>query len=159
MLSNCQEITTRLKLSGSWVRLLMMMLVSIPGIQSATAQKDAVAEINTLLKTQQDDWNRGDIDAFMQGYWKSDSLQFIGSNGINHGWQQTLDGYKKRYPDGEAMGELTFKILQHKKISSDAYAVTGNFYLKRSIGDLSGIFTLLVQKKNGKWVITYDHTS
>ncbi|MGE0773056.1 MAG: DUF4440 domain-containing protein [Cyclobacteriaceae bacterium] len=122
-------------------------------------RKGAVTIIKSIMSAQEEAWNRGDLETFMEGYWRSDSLQFIGSRGINRGWQNTLDGYKKGYPTREAMGTLRFEILQYKPIGNKAVLVTGKFFLSRSIGDLSGIFTLLFQRKKGKWVIVYDHTS
>lgn len=121
--------------------------------------EDPVAIIHSIMTAQEEAWNRGDLEAFMEGYWKSDSLQFIGSRGINRGWQNTLDGYKKGYPTREAMGTLKFEILQSIPIENRAMLVTGKFLLTRTVGDLNGIFTLLFQVKDGRWVIVYDHTS
>ena len=135
-------------------------IVLIISATSCQGQRlNGIDAVNQIMQAQEDAWNRGDLEAFMQGYWRSDSLQFIGTRGINRGWQQTLDGYKKGYPNREAMGTLRFEILQYKSIASDAMLVTGKFFLTRSMGDLSGIFTLLFQVKDGKWVIVYDHTS
>ena len=88
---------------------------------------------------------------------KNDSLLFIGRNGVTHGWDSALSNYQKSYPDTVAMGKLSFDILEQKKLS-DCYFLVGKYTLKRSIGMLSGVFTLLIQKKNRKWVIVADHT-
>ena len=116
-------------------------------------------KIIKLLHTQDECWNRGDINGFMQTYWHSDSLIFIGKNGPTYGWQQTLDNYKKGYPDTAAMGKLHFDLIEIKKLSKKYYFVIGRWYLKRSIGDIEGSFTLLLQKINGNWVIIADHSS
>src|SRR3954453_3962520 len=76
-------------------------------------------EIRAVMDEQVKTWNNGNIDAFMQTYWKSDSLLFVGSKGPSYGWQNTLEGYKKRYPDTVAMGKLDFEILQIKSLSSE----------------------------------------
>lgn len=115
-------------------------------------------EILSLLAQQQSDWNTGDIPAFMNGYQRNDSMQFVGSRGITFGWQQTLDNYKLRYPDTVVMGKLRFDILRINGISSDAAWLTGRFYLKRTIGDATGIFTLVLRKIEGEWKVVYDHT-
>lgn len=134
-------------------------------ITSCTAPSDASfasadeVAIRALLNIQQDAWNRGDIDTFMTGYHRSDSMQFVGRDKINFGWQTTLDNYKRKYPDTVAMGKLKFEILRMNPISKDAAFLTGTFYLKRSIGDVSGIFTLVLRKIEGRWVIVYDHTA
>jgi len=117
---------------------------------------------SAILKTladQQDAWNQGDVEKFMEGYWKSDSLQFIGSDGLNFGWLQTLDHYKEVYPDTIAMGKLSFDILRINPVSSNAAYLTGTFFLKRQIGDLKGIFTIVLRKFDNQWLIVYDHTS
>jgi ketosteroid isomerase-like protein len=126
--------------------------------KSEFTPQDKLNILKTLID-QQEAWNQGDTEKFMEGYWRSDSLQFIGKGGINYGWQTTLDNYKKNYPDTVAMGQLRFEILQINPISGDAAFLTGKFFLKRTIGDLSGIFTLILRKIDGKWVVVYDHTS
>ena len=117
---------------------------------------------SAILKTLHDQeiaWNEGSPEEFMEGYWESDSMQFVGKTAINYGWQTTLDNYKLKYPDTVAMGKLRFEILKVNPVSPDAAWLTGRFFLKRSIGDLSGIFTIVFRKIGGKWVVVYDHTS
>ena len=115
--------------------------------------------IRQLLTVQTQAWNKGDIEGFMQTYWKSDSLMFIGSNGVNWGWQTTLDHYKKSYPDTTAMGKLSFDIILVKQLSPEYYFVVGKWMLNRSIGDLSGHYNLLMRKIKGRWFIVSDHSS
>ena len=123
------------------------------------AQSKDEAAIKNLLDKQNSAWNRGDLDAFMQGYWKNDSLMFIGQSGVTYGWQNTLNNYKKGYPDTAAMGKLQFTILTVKKLSEKYFRVVGKWYLKRSIGDIGGHFTLLFEKIKGEWLIVEDHSS
>ena len=125
----------------------------------AFAQSTDEITIRKVLDTQIIAWNKGDIEGFMQGYWKNDSLMFIGKNGINWGWQKTLEGYKKRYPDTTAMGKLSFDIILVKQLSPEYYYVVGKWMLNRSIGDLSGHYNLLLKKINGQWLIIADHSS
>ncbi len=125
----------------------------------AAAQPKDEKAVRAVLQLQTTAWNQGNIDAFMQSYWKSDSLLFVGKSGPTYGWQNTLEGYKKRYPDTTAMGKLQFTLLQVKPLGTEFYFVLGKFHLQRTIGDLSGIFTLLFKKVNGQWVIISDHTS
>lgn len=124
-----------------------------------SAQSKSEKEIRSILATQTAAWNRGDIDQFMNGYWENDSLMFIGKSGVTYGWTNTLNNYKKGYPDVAAMGQLKFDLIQVKKLSKKYYHVTGKWFLKRSIGDLGGHYTLLFQKINGRWVIISDHSS
>jgi len=115
--------------------------------------------IRKLLDDQIQAWNRGDIDSFMKTYWESDSLMFIGKNGITYGWTNTLNNYKKNYPDTIAMGKLAFNILSVKRLSFQYFHVVGKWHLQRSIGDLSGHYNLLLKKIKGRWVIIADHSS
>ena len=123
------------------------------------AQSKNELAIRKVLSTQTDAWNRGDIENFMIGSWENDSLMFIGKSGVTYGWTNTLNNYKKSYPDTTAMGKLSFNIITVKQLSKVYYQVVGKWMLKRSIGDLSGHFTLLFQKINNHWVIIADHSS
>lgn len=123
------------------------------------AQKTDENLIRNLLSRQTEAWNCGDIDGFMQTYWQSDSLMFVGKEGITWGWQNTLARYKQSYPGKEAMGELSFEIVQIKKLSKEYFFVVGKWILKRNAGDLSGHYNLLVQRIKGKWKIITDHSS
>lgn len=124
-----------------------------------SAQSKAEKEIRNILETQNQAWNKGNLDEFMIGYWNNDSLLFVGSNGPKYGWQTTLENYKKGYPDTAYMGKLHFDILQIKKLSKKNYLVLGKWFLKRSVGDAGGFFTLLFQRIKNKWVIIADHSS
>ena len=115
--------------------------------------------IREILDEQTSCWNKGNLDCFMDGYWKSDQLMFIGSKGLSYGWQTTLDNYKKGYPDKESMGILLFTIIELKSIAPDAYFCVGKWHLTRSNGNLEGHFTLLWRKINNEWVIVADHSS
>jgi ketosteroid isomerase-like protein len=126
---------------------------------TAFAQTKDETIIRKILDDQTASWNRGDIENFMSGYWQSDSLLFIGKSGITSGWKQTLANYKKGYPDTAAMGKLSFNIIQVKRLSIMYFSVVGKWNLARSIGDLSGHYTLLFKKIKGKWVIVQDHSS
>lgn len=141
-------------------KLLTLILLLYTGF-FAQAQNAAAEEnlIRRIIATQEADWNRADIEAFMGGYWQSDSLMFIGSRGITFGWQPTLDSYKKSYPDAEAMGKLTFTILSLQILSPESAYVIGKWHLVRTKDEVGGHFTLLWKKIGGKWLIVADHTS
>jgi ketosteroid isomerase-like protein len=113
--------------------------------------------LNNMLEQEQA-WNKGDIKKFMQHYWQSDSLTFIGSKGVTKGWQKTLDNYLKSYPSKESMGQLTFTIIETRVLSVESIYVIGKWELKKE-KPASGHFTLLWKKINNAWVIVSDHTS
>ena len=131
------------------------LLISV----AAFSQEKDELSIRKLMDEQTKAWNRGDIEGFMKGYWKNDSLMFIGKSGITYGWTNTLNNYKKGYPDTAAMGKLSFNIILVKKLSKEYYYVIGEWHLQRSIGDLGGHYTLLFKKENGHWLIIADHSS
>lgn len=136
---------------------IFLFLLALPFLVHSQSKDEQ--EIRRLLATQTQEWNRGDIEGFMQTYWKSDSLMFIGKTGVHFGWQNTLNNYKKSYPDTTAMGKLSFDIITVRKLSPEYYYVVGKWMLQRSIGDLSGHYDLLLKKIKGKWYIISDHSS
>jgi len=136
---------------------VLLFLLAVPIL--AQSQSRDEQEVRQLLATQTEAWNRGDIEGFMQTYWKSDSLMFIGKSGVHFGWQETLNNYKKSYPDTAAMGKLSFDIITVKTLSPEYYYVVGKWMLKRSIGDIGGHYDLLLRKIKGRWVIISDHSS
>jgi len=117
------------------------------------------ADIEALMKAQEQAWNSGDLEGFMQPYWKSDSLLFIGKSGITYGWKTVLDNYKKGYPDGAAMGKLHFEIVQKNRLSRDYCQVIGKWTLIRENDQPSGHFTLIWKRIEGEWKIINDHSS
>lgn len=139
----------------------MKYLIIVIFIASNTlfAQNKEEKAILNILDTQQNAWNEGSLEKFMDGYWKSDSLKFIGKNGIQYGWQKTLDNYKKSYPTPEKMGKLSFTILYTETLSPSCVYVIGKWHLQRVEGNLEGHYTLIWKKINGKWVIVADHSS
>ena len=114
--------------------------------------------VRNVLETQQKAWNNGNLEAFMQGYWKNDSLEFVGKSGVTYGWEKMLAHYKMGYPDTARMGKLNFTLLHFKPLSAKHYFVIGKWKLQRTAGNLEGSFTLLLEKINEQWVIIVDHT-
>jgi ketosteroid isomerase-like protein len=139
---------------------LLFITISVFGQKINNKTADAEA-IKAMMLQQAKDWNDGNIDAFMQGYWQSDSLMFIGSRGITYGWQSTLDNYKKSYPDRATMGTLKFDFLKLDFFNKNTTCwLLGTWHLTRpEKGDVGGYFTLMLKKIKGKWLIISDHTS
>jgi ketosteroid isomerase-like protein len=134
--------------------ILCAMLLTFPTLAQ---EREKILEV---MSRQEKYWNEGNIPAFMQDYWKSDSLKFIGKNGVTKGWQATMDRYLKTYPDKASMGTLKFDIKEVEFLSDKAAWVLGQFYLTRpEKGDLTGFFTLIFKKINQQWVIVSDHSS
>ena len=144
----------------SGMRNLLVALIGLFSLTSVSAQVDPnIAAIRKILFTQVVAWNSGDVDGYMKGYWESDSLVFIGSNGPNFGYKATLNRYKEHYPDAAHMGHLKTSIVSMEKLSDEYYFVIGKWALTRTAGNVDGSFTLLFRKIKGKWVIVCDHSS
>lgn len=133
--------------------ILLFGFVLTIGAQTEEIDKQ---EIMSVLNMQEQAWSNNNIEKFMDGYWKSDSLKFFGANGITSGWKNTLENYKKRYPTKEHSGTLTFKIESISKVEKSAYYVMGRFHLARTMGDASGVFMIIFKKIEGEWKIIAD---
>lgn len=136
--------------------LLFSIFISIHS-QAQTQSKDEMI-IRETMDDQQKAWNDANLEGFMQGYWQSDSLMFIGKSGITYGWQNTLNNYKKGYPDAAAMGKLLFTIVEIKRLSVLYFHVVGKWQLTKTAGNAEGYSTLLFKKIKGKWLIVSDHS-
>jgi uncharacterized protein (TIGR02246 family) len=123
----------------------------------------AEAEIRAVLDAQVVAWNRGDIEGFMAGYWKSDKTTFLSSSGVSRGWQALLERYKKGYPDKKTMGKLAFGELEINVLGRDAAFILGRWALDREKDGKpdrpGGVFTLVARKFPEGWCIVSDHTS
>ena len=142
--------------------ILLMQMISLLFFSTFILAQDSNKDFEQIKKIffqQEDDWNRGDIDAFMKAYWKSEELQFGGAYGITRGWQQTLERYKKSYPDKETMGKLSFQIKDITQQSQDVVSLTGSWVLERKNDRLGGHFLLIWRRIDGEWKIVVDHTS
>lgn len=139
----------------------MLVLTSCAG--GATLNKSAAAEaqVRQVLAEQAECWSRGDLECYMQGYWKSDSLLFIGARGLTYGWQQTLENYRRSYPDPSAMGKLQFDLKELKHLSPETILVVGKWHLQREAakGDLEGHFSVIFKNFAEGWRIIADHSS
>ena len=129
-------------------------------IASPAEERKADREaIGSVLTKQQTAWNRGDVDAFLEGYWRSPELTFSGTSGVARGWDGVVARYKKSYPDRAAMGQLDFSGLEFRFLGPDAALVLGRWHLKREKDDIGGVFSLVWQRFPEGWKIVHDHTS
>ena len=134
----------------------LVMHAAVP----ATAQAQS-PEILAVVEKSAGDWNRGDIEAFVQCYEQSPETTFVGAE-VSRGTDAVLDRYKRTYPDPARMGKTTFSELQARPLSANLAIVTGRFHLARDVasgGDKSGLFTLVMRKGAAGWRIIHDHTS
>ncbi|MEO6149119.1 MAG: nuclear transport factor 2 family protein [Mucilaginibacter sp.] len=136
-----------------------LLLSCVLFLYACTAFAQDNRDILSVLENQTTDWNRGDIESFMEGYWRSDSLMFVGRSGPTYGWQHTLDNYKKAYPTKESMGQLRMNILKIEFINNKNVFVLGSWQVTRTQDTLDGYFTLMMRYIDGMWKIVSDHTS
>jgi len=142
------------------MRLFVLCVLFMPiWLAAQEPSKGEASEIRALLDRQENSWNEGDIQGFMEGYWKDEKLMFVGKNGPTYGWEATLKRYQQSYPDRASMGTLVFEVLQMEKLGPKAVFVLGKWELKREKGDIGGHFTLIWKKIEGEWVIVSDHSS
>ncbi len=120
---------------------------------------NSVAEIQSALIAQQDAWNRGDIDAFMNGYARSASTVFVSQDEVSRGWETVRDRYRAKYSDRAKMGTLSFSDVEVAMLSPDAAVVLGRWRLKRTNDEPHGRFTLIFKRLPEGWRIVHDHTS
>ncbi|OIQ41767.1 MAG: DUF4440 domain-containing protein [Bacteroidetes bacterium MedPE-SWsnd-G1] len=137
------------------VYITLFTLVSFVACQKSSTNEEK-KEILNIMKIQEEAWSKHDLEGFMQGYWKSDSLKFYGSNGLTYGWDKTLANYKKGYPTPDHSGELKFKINDISKIENESYYVMGEYHLTRKVGNADGVFMIILKKINGEWKIVAD---
>jgi hypothetical protein len=140
------------------MKYFFFLVMMITGSASFAQNKDEQA-IRKILGEQTMEWNNGNLEKFMSGYWQNDSLVFIGKKGPVYGFNSALNNYKKSYPDTSAMGKLHFEIVSVTRLSNEYYFVIGKWFLNRSVGNVNGAYTLLFRKMKGKWKIIVDHSS
>ena len=118
-------------------------------------------EIYDLMQEQEESWNKGNIDDFMNKYWNNDSLIFLGKSGINYGWEKTISNYKNSFKNKNDMGRLEFKNILCKPINKSTHIIAGKWsiYREDSIRNIGGYYSLIWVKKDKVWKIIYDHTS
>ena len=141
--------------------LTIIFCTSVAAIVSAvpTQSQNATAQIRSVLRAQQDAWNRGDVDGFMNGYGRSASTVFVSEDTIRRGWETVRERYRKKYSDRAKMGTLAFSDLEIMLLSPDAGVVLGRWSLKRANDQPHGRFTLIFKRLPEGWRIVHDHTS
>jgi ketosteroid isomerase-like protein len=126
--------------------------------KSQAADKN-VAAVRAVIEEQAAAWNRGDVDGYMEGYAKEDSITFISGDTLTRGWQTVHDRYKARYDTRAKMGTLAFSDLEFKPLSEFYMMATGRWQLTREADTPHGRFTLIFRRTNAGWRIVHDHTS
>jgi uncharacterized protein (TIGR02246 family) len=141
---------------------ILLGSIAMSSVNAQTpANKDdakAIAAIRAVLDAQREAWNRGDVEGYMDGYSRSDTV-FISGDTVTRGWQTVADRYKRNYGSPEKMGVLTFSELETTLLGNDAAVVIGRWHLKRANDEPHGRFSLIFRKTKQGWKIVQDHTS
>ena len=135
---------------------LILLAVARVSVLAASPVRD---EIGKVIHAQQEAWNRGDIDGFMNGYARGRSTIFVSEDTVTRGWQTVRDRYKKKYSDREKMGTLVFSDLEITPLSNDAAIALGRWRLKDTVEEPHGRFSLIFRRLPEGWRIVHDHTS
>jgi ketosteroid isomerase-like protein len=135
----------------------IVLLVLISGVRAD--HTSAVSEIRSVLRMQQDAWNHGDIDRFMNGYAHSRHTVFVSEDTVRRGWETVRDRYREKYSDRAKMGVLTFSDLEIVLLSPDSAVALGGWKLQRAKDRPHGRFTLIFRRLPEGWRIVHDHTS
>lgn len=136
--------------------LVLFCVIACMACQAQTTEAEDKEAILAVMNIQEKAWSNYDLEGFMEGYWKNDSLKFYGSRGLTRGWQQTLDNYKKGYPTKADTGTLSFTIDDISRVGEGSYWVMGQYHLKRTAGDANGVFFIIFKKIDGEWKIVAD---
>ena len=134
------------------------MAIGVYAQDSATGVEQSIQKV---LDRQTADWNRGDLDAFLEGYWKSPQVVFQSGGDRYDGWEAMRERYRKRYQaGGRAMGKVAFSGVEIDPLGVDAALVRGGWRLTMPDGSKpGGLFTLVFRRLPEGWKITHDHTS
>ena len=139
---------------------IICSMLMAPFVYAAAEQSsNSVSQIQSVLNAQQDAWNRGDIEAFMNGYARSPSTVFISEDEVRRGWETVRDRYRAKYSDRAKMGTLSFSDIEVTMLSPDAAVVLGRWQLKRGNDEPHGRFTLIFKRLPEGWRIVHDQTS
>ena len=138
---------------------ILFVLIGSNAYSQQRLENDDINAVRAILKSQETAWNNTDINTFMEGYWQSEKLVFVGSKGPTYGFLNTLERYKASYPNKEAMGTLNFDLLFIEQWDEKTIQVIGKFTLTRENDQPTGFFTLLFRKIDSVWKIVSDHSS
>ena len=145
--------------TGLTLPIICNVLVAALACASPEHTPNSATEIQSVLSSQQDAWNRGDIDAFMNGYARSESTVFVSEDQVRRGWETVRERYRQKYSDRAKMGTLSFSEIEVAMLSPEAAVVLGRWKLKRANDEPHGRFTLVFKRLPEGWRIVHDHTS
>jgi beta-aspartyl-peptidase (threonine type) len=153
-----------MKLKPFWIPSLVLAIASgsmARAVRAADETSDAVQAVRAVLDRQVIDWNRGDLDGFLNGYWRSSKVVFQSGGQRLDGWEAMRDRYRRRYQTGRrTMGRLEFLALEVESLGPEAALARGRWRLTMPDGSKpGGLFIVVFRKLPEGWKIIHDHTS
>ena len=143
----------------TWVSLVVIL--AIASASRAGGDDEAIAAVRAVLDRQVVDWNRGNLDGFLSGYWNSPKVVFQSGGRRFVGWEAMRDRYRRRYgSDRSTMGRLAFSGLDVVALGPESVLARGRWQLAMKDGsEPGGLFTVVFRKFPEGWKIIHDHTS
>ena len=137
--------------------LFLLLAITFPVVNAVAA--DPSMEIRAVMDRQASAWNRGDIDGYMEGYVRSDKLEFVSGGKITRGWHTVRDRYYRKYDSREKMGTLGFSEIKVSSLNANTAVVQGRWSLRRKADQPHGSFVLIFRRTSSGWRIVHDETS
>src|SRR6476646_6053212 len=132
--------------------LLVSSLLFVPfapsdssGTEKENSKDGVIAEIRGVLSAQQEAWNHGDIDGFMNGYARAETTVFVSGDEVTRSWQTVRDRYFKHYGDRAKIGTHTAADRELEQLGADSAIDLGRWELERSNDNPHGRFALIVR--------------
>jgi ketosteroid isomerase-like protein len=138
--------------------ILPFLVFAVLPVAHASEASDPSAEIRAVMDAQVAAWNRGDIDGYMDGYVRSDKLEFVSGGKITRGWQTVRDRYHRKYDSREKMGTLSFSEIKVSSLNTNNALVQGRWSLRRKADRPHGSFVLIFRHTPAGWRIAHDQT-
>ena len=129
--------------------------------QQMKVMPQAELDVVKVMMAQERAWNAGNLQGFLDTYKHSPDIIVI-SNGLARGFDDLEATYKRNYPDRASMGTLNFSDLEPHLLDDHFATATGKYLLERAKnkgGNVSGIFSLVLEKTADGWRVILDHTT
>ena len=136
----------------------LILVTIVCSAANSPADDTLKSHLIDIMEHQANNWNEGNIDGFMEAYWKSDKLTFSSGGKVVRGWSATRASYKEKYRDKTAMGKLTFSEMETEVLGADVVLMLGRWHLELP-EPMAGNYSLIWRKIDDRWVIIHDHSS
>ncbi|HEY4323738.1 MAG TPA: nuclear transport factor 2 family protein [Mucilaginibacter sp.] len=151
--------TTRQRIFKLPLLLLCFLIISINVYaQDVTADSPAAKEITTTMENSANEWNKGNLEAFMSLYDPSATMMMpTGTAGLD----VIRSLYEKKYFVGNMPKQnLRYTDMKVRFLGNDYALLTGAFTLYgNNLPERSGRYSLVMKHTANGWKILHDHSS